>query len=189
MNNVICIPGTCSKEEYYNEKYPTASHSHFFPWIQKQLYLRNISCVCMQHFMQYDSNLEYEKWVKEFETIKHDTDSIIVAHSSGCCFVLRYLSENIEKNFGKIIFLAPYLQDFEGEDRDFYSYKLDLNLDKKIEITCLYSLNDSKYIHKSIKILKECYKNIEILEFENKGHFCYSDIGDTFPKLLEEILK
>ena len=44
-------------------------------------------------------------------------------------------------------------------------------------------------IHKSTLILKNNFSNIDITQFRDKRHFCYDDIGETFPELLEEILK
>ena len=189
VQNVICIPGTCSKEEYYNEKYPTALNSHFFPFIQKQLFIRDIECLCMQHFQQYDSNLNYELWVKEFEKFNCNENSILVAHSSGCAFILRYLSENSNTICKKIILLAPYLQAFEGEDEEFYSYEIYEKLNGFSKLVCMYSIDDMQEIHKSINILENTFSNLNIVKFEDKGHFTKNKIGDTFPELLEEILK
>ena len=189
IQNVICIPGTCSKGEYYDEKYPTASNSHFFPFIQKQLYIRDIKCLCMQHFLQYDSNLNYELWFREFEKFDCNENSIIVAHSSGCSFILRYLSENSHLKYKKMILLAPYLQAFDGEDKEFYSYELDENLNELSKLVCMYSVDDIEEIHKSINILEDKFSNLNIIKFEDKGHFTKNKIGDSFPELLEEILK
>jgi hypothetical protein len=42
MKNAILIHGWADKHEFYDPKYPTASNSHWFPWITKQLMINDI---------------------------------------------------------------------------------------------------------------------------------------------------
>ncbi|NND65590.1 MAG: hypothetical protein HKM24_06465, partial [Gammaproteobacteria bacterium] len=48
MKNAIIIHGTCDKDEYYSDKYPSLSNSHWLPWLQKQLLVRDIAAVTLE---------------------------------------------------------------------------------------------------------------------------------------------
>ena len=42
MKNAILVPGRPDKDEYYDSKYPTNSNSHWFPWLSKQLQIKDV---------------------------------------------------------------------------------------------------------------------------------------------------
>lgn len=187
VRNVICIPGTCDEEEYYNEKYPTAAHSHFFPWLSKQLKIRDIRCNILEipnTFMP-----DYELWKKELERFDFDEESILIGHSCGGGFLLRYLSENKNMKLKKVILLAPWIDPFDEKENNFFDFQWDLDLFERHNIKILYSLDDSEEIQITINTIKEKYSNLNITELRDKGHFCYREIGDTFPELLEQALE
>lgn len=48
MKNAILIHGWASKQEFYNPLCPTASNSHWFPWLSKQLMIRDIHTVAVE---------------------------------------------------------------------------------------------------------------------------------------------
>jgi len=45
MKNAILLHGTSSKEEYYSLEYPSASNSHWLPWLQKNLLVNDVHAV------------------------------------------------------------------------------------------------------------------------------------------------
>ena len=65
MKNAIILHGMPSKKEYYSEKYPSASNSHWLPWLQKQLLIKDIEAVTPEMFKCYNPN--YDLWKSEFE--------------------------------------------------------------------------------------------------------------------------
>ncbi len=60
MNNDIIIHGSCDKEEYFSDKYPSLSNSHWIPWLQKQLLINNIFTQTPEMPASY--NPDYKKW-------------------------------------------------------------------------------------------------------------------------------
>ena len=186
VENVICIHGTSSKEEYYDEQYPTARNSHYFPWISKQLIIRDIRCDVLE--IPYSYAPDYNLWKRELERFNFNENSILVGHSCGGGFLLRYLSENRDLKLKKVILLAPWIDPFDEKKSDFFKFEWDLQLFNRLNIKILYSLDDMEDVLKTIEIIKSKYKNINFTIFENKGHFCMSDIGETFSELLEEFL-
>jgi predicted alpha/beta hydrolase family esterase len=83
-SNAILIPGTSSKTEYYSTKYPTASNSHWFPWLSKQLIILDIPTVAVEMPNSYMPN--YAIWKKEFERFEINSKTILIGHSCGGAF-------------------------------------------------------------------------------------------------------
>lgn len=134
---------------------------------------------------------DYEKWKEMFEQFKINEDTTLVGHSCGAGFIVKYLSDNNIK-IGKVVLVAPWINS-QREDNItmFDNLKIDENLLNKTNgITIFSSSNDNQAVKNSINILKDAIKGVEVLEFENYGHFCLGDMKTReFPELLSEILK
>lgn len=48
MRNTILIPGRPDKDEYYDPNQPSNSNNHWFPWLTKQLQIRDIFTVAIE---------------------------------------------------------------------------------------------------------------------------------------------
>lgn len=191
MKTAIIIHGWPGKEEYFNLNIPTPSNSHWFPWIQKQLLLKGILAQTPEMPEPYAPN--YEKWKEVFEQFKVDEQTILVGHSCGGGFLVRWLSENNIK-VGKVVLVAPWInseKDPELEiDKDFFEFNIDENLTSKTAgFKIMYSADDDKYILDTVKILNEKIKNVELQEFKDKGHFVMGSMKtEVFPELLKNLL-
>lgn len=190
MKNAILVHGWPGKREYYDQHYPTASNSHWFPWLTKQLMVRDIYTVAVE--MPESFYPKYEVWKHEFERFDIDAQTILVGHSCGAGFLVRWLSENNVK-VGKVVLVAPWIGDDPGDepfDKTFFDFQIDPDIAKKTEtLTIIHSTNDSGGVQKSVKTLVEKLQNIRYIELENRGHFTYKSLeGEEFPELLEELL-
>lgn len=190
MRNAILVHGWVSKSEYYNEKYPTASNSHWFPWLTKQLMIRDIYTVAPE--MPNGYYPEYNVWKREFERFDITPETILVGHSCGGGFLVRWLSEN-DVNVGKVVLVAPWIGDDPGDepfDTTFFDFTIDPDVAKRTKgLTILHSTNDGEGVKNSVKTLTEKLRDIRYVELENKGHFTLKGLGtEEFPELLKEIL-
>lgn len=190
MNNAILVHGWASKNEFYNPDYPTGSNSHWFPWLTKQLMIRDIYTVAVE--MPNGFYPEYDVWKHEFERFDITENTILVGHSCGGGFLVRWLSENDVK-VGKVILAAPWIGDDPGDepfDATFFDFTIDPNIAQKTQgLTIIHSTNDGDGVKKSVKTLVEQLQDIHSVELENKGHFTLKGLGtDAFPELLEEIV-
>ena len=185
--NAILIHGTCNKAEYYSDEYPTLSNSHWFPWLSKQLLISDIPTVALEIPNAYMPN--YTTWKKEFERFDIDSETILVGHSCGGGFLVRWLSENDVK-VGKVVLVAPWLdpEKRRGADNDFFKFEMDKNLVNKTNgISLFVSKDDDNDIQVSVEKILNSVDDIKKVEFENHGHFCLGDMGtEEFPELLEE---
>lgn len=77
----LLIHGWGNKKEYYSPSVPTASNSYWFPWLSKQLMIRDTHTVSIEMPNSYYP--EYEIWKKELERFLLDENTILIGHSYG----------------------------------------------------------------------------------------------------------
>ncbi|MFA5109472.1 MAG: alpha/beta fold hydrolase [Patescibacteria group bacterium] len=188
MKNSIIIHGTCGQEEYFSDKYPSLSNSHWLPWLQKQLLINDIFTQTPEMPEAYRP--DYEKWSREFIRLEVNENTVLVGHSCGGGFLLRWLSENKIK-IKKLILVAPWLDPRRDKTISFFDFEIDQNIKERIgEIHLLVSKDDEADILESVAIIKNSIADITYHEFINHGHFCFNDMKtDKFPELLSYILE
>jgi len=190
MKNAIILHGTCDEEEYYSPEYPSASNFHWLPWLSKQLLIKDIHAVTPE--MPHGYMPDYVLWKREFERFDITPDTILVGHSCGGGFLVRWLSENKKQQVGKVVLVAPWLDPnkTKGNDNDFFDFVIDSELVSRTQgVTIFNSDTDVEAVHTSVEKIVDTIPNIKLVEFQNKGHFCLSDLGgEAFPELLEEVL-
>ncbi len=188
MKNAIILHGTCSREEYYSDKYPSASNSHWIPWLQKQLIIRDMPTITPEMFHSYAP--DYTAWKLEFEKNHIGKDTILVWHSCGGGFLIRWLSENKNIQVGAVILVAPWLDPENTKQNDFFVFDFDKEFIRRTQKCIIFnSTNDDRDVMDSLEIIQNNIPSIQVKVFENYGHFCFNDLGtDAFPELLEEII-
>lgn len=177
-----------SKDGYYNPKGDSESNSHWFPWIQHELILRDILAQTPEMPIPFEP--DYDLWKKTFEQFKLDSDTILIGHSCGGGFIVRYLSENNIK-VGKVVLVAPWIDPTHIEAPKMFNFEINKDLESRAaDIIIFVSSDDDKQILESVEIIKSKLNNIKIVEFKDKGHFCFRNMNTReFPELLEEVLK
>lgn len=189
MKNAILVHGCCDKEEFLNEKHPSGSNSHWFPWMQKQLNIAGIENQTPEMPTPYQPI--YNEWKRVFEQFIVNEETILVGHSCGAGFLLRWLGET-NKKIAKLILVAPYFDPRKkNEERsDLMDFQVDSGVGEKNEVHIFYSSDDpvegvKESIDELANLLPKAHKHF----FSDKGHFCYEEMQtEEFPELLEEIL-
>lgn len=172
-----------SEESYRNTSFDSQSNSHWLPWLQQQLCARDILAQTPEMPRPYAP--DYELWKNEFETLPLDEKTILVGHSLGGGFLLRWLTETDVK-VQKLVLVAPWL-DVENDYGDLLHFSLDQTLEMKTEegIDILYSTNDDSPMQTTLSLLKDGLKLARYHEFKDYGHFCFNDLKTReFPELL-----
>jgi uncharacterized protein len=103
MKTAVIVHGMPSKEEYLGIA-TLASHNHWFPWLQRELILNEIFTQAPE--MPHPYQPLYKEWCLIFEQFKVDEDTVLIGHSLGGGFLVRWLSENKVK-VGKVVLVAP----------------------------------------------------------------------------------
>jgi predicted alpha/beta hydrolase family esterase len=180
-----------TKEEFYDESTPSESNNHWFPWLSKQLILRDIHAVAPEMPKAYAP--VYSVWAKEFERFDIGPETMLVGHSCGGGFLVRWLSENKDKIVGKVVLVAPWINPENNpvsDTDDFFDFEMDPDLvSRTAGVTIFNSIDDSEDVQTSVKKIRSEVKGIKYKEFQGYGHFCYEDLkSEKFPELLSEII-
>ncbi len=190
MKTAILVPGRPDKDEYYDPTQPSNSNNHWFPWLTKQLMLHDIFTVAVEIPTPWQPR--YDIWKREFERFDIDENTVLVGHSCGGGFLVRWLSENKDRRVGKVVLVAPWLNptdDPAGDTADFFHFEIDPAIVSRTQgITIFNSDNDYPGVRQSVDIIRSKVTDIGYQEF-HKGHFCLKDLGtEAFPELLNRIL-
>ncbi|HAE36600.1 MAG: hypothetical protein UR85_C0004G0062 [Candidatus Nomurabacteria bacterium GW2011_GWF2_35_66] len=188
MKTAIIIHGYNNKSEFLDESRPSSSNDHWLPWLQRQLLLNGIEAQTPEMPGFYEPN--YEKWKDLLDKFEPDLDTMLVGHSCGGGFLMRWLSES-NKKVGKVVLVAPWLDPNKKIDPNFFNFEIDPNIVSRTNgIIIMYSTDDNSEIFKSIDMLKSKVENLQIKEFTGKGHFILNHMKtEKFPELLAILLE
>lgn len=189
MKNAIILHGLPSKEEYYDPAYPSASNSHWLPWLQKHLMIHGIKADTPEVPHVYEPN--YNTFVKEVERFDITPGTLLVGHSMGAGFWVRYLSEHPKITVDKVVLVAPWLNLDHEYDIDFFDFTIDPKLTDRVNECIIFnSDNDDTSIQESTRYLQEQLPHIVVRDFHSYGHFTLGSMKtDAFPELLEALIK
>lgn len=187
MKTAIILHGMPPKEEYYDSEVPSPSNNHWLPWLQRQLLLKNILAQTIELPEPYEP--VYEKWCHVFNELKVDEETMLIGHSCGAGFLIRWLSENKIKT-GKVALVAPYLDPEQTIKSEFFQFQIDSTLQTRAQdMIVFYSSDDMQEIITSVSFIKENFPHLEMKEFSDKGHFTLGEMKtDAFPELLDWLL-
>ncbi len=185
----LLIHGSCDKEEYFDDQYPSLSNSHWFPWLQKQLLIKEIFTQTPEMPEPFQPN--YQLWKSEFERYPVDKDTILVGHSCGGGFLVRWLSEN-KQTIKKLILVAPWMDPSNRSTDSFFEFEIDPQLaDRCQSIEILISDDeDVEGVQESVQTLSQSFPKAHLHQFSGMGHFTFDPMGtEKFPELLDLVLK
>lgn len=187
MKNAIILHGQPSKEEYYDPSMPSMSNAHWIPWLQGQLLKNDIATATPEVLFSYEP--DWNLWKQEVERYDITSETILVGHSRGGDFWLRWLSENKDKRVGKVVLVAPSVGYLTEDDNFFGHYNIDSDLKSRTSDLVLFaSDNDHQHMIDSAGEIRSIIKDINYREF-HYGHFTLRGIGrPEFPELLDELI-
>lgn len=190
MRNAFVIHGMPDKDEYLDPQTASPGNSHWLPWLRQQLQEAGIEAPLVELPTPYEP--EYAKWKESFEHFVPEigADTMLVGHSAGAAFIVRWLGEK-RINVNRVALVAPYLDPNREEyGSNLYDYDIPAWLVTDTKGMCVfYSTDDDPEILDSVEILKERIPGIEVQEFANRGHFTLQDMGtNEFPELRDWLL-
>ncbi len=182
MGNCIIIHGCPS-----NNMDPTYN-KHRIPRLKNELIKNNIPTETP--LMPSPRQPVYEDYKKEFEKYTVDEDTILIGHSCGCAFLVRWLWETKQK-IKKLILVAPWKINDEGDEfrEIFYTYPIDITIKDRVKKIVMFTSNDEDPEGKeSLNIFHKSLEG-EVINLKDHGHYTLWNMGtEEFPELLKEIL-
>ncbi len=187
MKSAIILHGKPSKRQFEDPNFPSTSNYFWLPWLQKQLALKGIPANTPE--VPNNWRADYPVWLKELERYEVTPETILVGHSCGAGFLLRWLSEHKNVRAGRVVLAAPWLNPKNEEDTgDFFKFNLDPELVNRTDgLRVLYSTDDYQNIIETVGVLRQSVKGIFYRVFQDYGHF-FDERRTTFPELLEEVM-
>lgn len=185
--NCLIIHGCPSNKERAMDPKTRTYDKHWIPWLRRELTKRGIKT--KSPLMPKPWSPVYEAFKREFEKYEVNESTILVGHSCGCAFLVRWLGETKQK-ITKLILVAPWkIPDKKDKFRKlFYEYPIDKTIKLRVkEIVMFTSDNEEEDGKKSLNIF---HKDLDgkIIELKGRGHYTLGDMGtEEFPELLEEI--
>jgi len=189
MKNAIILHGGPSKREYYDPDAPSMSNAHWVPWLQAQLLKADIPTASPEVPWSFDRN--WKVWQKEVERYDIGPETILIGHSTGAGFFIKYLSINKNLKVGKVVLVAPWLDPDREHTKNFFDdFEIDPEFPSRTGgVTIFNSDNDQDSVQKTVKIVRGKVANIKYVKFHNYGHFIYEDMKTLkFPELLKEAI-
>ena len=188
MKTAIIIHGTCDEEEYFSNKYPSLSNSHWFPWLQKQLLIKGIFTQTPEMPEAYKPDYQY--WKAEFERFTVDQDTTLIGHSCGGGFLIRWMTEN-KISINKLILVAPWLDPTNRRTTDFFDFTIDPSLQYRAKQIHILTSEDEEVegVKESVEKIRSALPKAQFHQFQNMGHFTFEEMKtDKFPELLKIVL-
>ncbi|KKU10128.1 MAG: hypothetical protein UX65_C0003G0005 [Parcubacteria group bacterium GW2011_GWB1_46_8] len=189
MNNALIIHGMCDKEEYFSDAYPSLSNSHWLPWLQKQLLIRNISTQTPEMPEAYHP--DYNRWSAEFERFDINPGTILIGHSCGVGFLVRWLSEH-KQPVAKLVSVAPWMDSPERRLGSFFEFTIDKDLAQRVgKISILFSKTEIVFgVREAVELIRKELPLTQVNLLDSGGHFTREEMGtDKFPELLDMVLQ
>jgi len=188
----IIIHGCPSDKEKTMDSETRTYDKHWIPWTKRQLEEKGIEVETPLMPEPWYPN--YENFKKEFEKHEVDEDSVLIGHSCGCTFLVRWLGES-KKRINKLILVAPWRVSDDPMNKDykfrktFYDYHIDRTIKDRVNKIVIFTANDEE---EDGKRGLEMYHEIlggKVIELKGHGHYCLSNMGtEEFPELIEEIV-
>ncbi len=184
ISNVVLVHG-CGD----NENDLLYAKKHWQPWIKSELNKNNIEV----YFPSMPNSLApvYKEYKREFDKLDINENSILVGHSCGANFLVRWLSENKQK-IKKLILVAPWNEP-ENKDKikaDFYNIDdVDYSFKENINKIIIFTSDNEEEIGKRTAKMWAEKLSAKLIELKNHGHFTEGYMGtNEFPELLKETL-
>ncbi|MDD3531358.1 MAG: alpha/beta hydrolase [Candidatus Pacebacteria bacterium] len=189
MTTVHIIHGCPSDEERAMNPATRTYDKHWMPWLKEQLTACGVKVNAP--LMPNPWAPDYAAFKAEFEKTLVSEDDVLIGHSCGGAFLVRWLGDSKQK-VRKLILVAPWKIPDAGDKKreEYYGYEIDRTIPERVgEIVTFTSDDEEEDGKKSVKIFHEALGG-RVIELSHHGHFTFGDMGtEEFPELLAEILK
>jgi predicted alpha/beta hydrolase family esterase len=184
VNKCIIIHGCPDAEESASR----ANENHWMPWVKKELDALQVSTEVP--LMPEPWEPVYEKYKLSFEKYEVDENTVLVGHSCGCSFLVRWLADSKQK-IAKLILVAPWkiAQDASLIDKTFYEFSFDQTINDRVgEIVYFTSDNEYEDGKQGLKMFSTALGG-RIINLPNHGHYTLSHMNTVeFPELVAEVV-
>ena len=186
--NCIIVHGCPSRKAEMMDLGERTYDKHWMPWIKKKLTERGIKTETP--LMPDPLEPVYEDFKEEFEKYPVSENTILIGHSCGCTFLVRWLGES-KRKIKKLILVAPWKieESASKSKKAFYNYPIDESIKSRVgEIVMFTADNEKDDGKKGLKMYNGALGG-KVIELKGRGHYIFRDMKtEEFPELLEEVI-
>lgn len=131
----------------------------------------------------------YEEYKNEFEKQEINDNTILIGHSCGSAFLVRWLGDSKQK-VGKLILVAPWkIAGEKSLKKAFYEYPIDETIKSRVGKIVMFTADNEEDAGKeSLRIFHSALGG-EIIDLKGRGHYTMEDMRtEEFPELLNEVV-
>jgi len=187
--NCIIIHGCPSNKEKAINPETRTYDKHWIPWTKKQLINNGFNTDVP--LMPNPWRPIYEDFKKELEKYTINESTILIGHSCGCAFLVRWLGDTKSK-IDKLVLVAPWkLADENNEiKKAFYEYPIDNTIKERVNKIVMFTAdNEEEDGKKSLKMFHDTLGG-DIVNLKSHGHYCLDDMKtEEFPELIKIVLE
>jgi len=186
--DVIIIHGCPAGDENEMNESTRTYDKHWIGWIKEELSSRGIPVSVP--LMPHPWEPEYDSYNTEFKRYPVTKDTVLIGHSGGCAFLVRWLGETKQK-IKKLILVAPWKIPDAGNQiqEKFYGFVIDKTIRDRVgEIVMFTADNEAEDGRKSLTLYKKEFGG-RVISLPGHGHYIHRDMGtDEFSELLDLIV-
>lgn len=189
VTNCIIIHGCPSDEEKALNPQKRTYDKHWIPWTKQQLMAQGIEVATP--LMPEPWNPVYEKFKQEFEKCEINENTVLIGHSCGCAFLVRWLGD-MKRKIAKLILVAPWkvVDKDDGYRKQFYEYPIDETIINRVGSIVMFTSNTEEEDGKKSLQMYHDVLGGKIYSLDNHGHYTMNDMGtEDFPELVKEVLR
>jgi hypothetical protein len=163
------------------------NQKHWIPWLKEQAEKAGYEVYNPQ--MPEPWQPEYVKWKSTFSDIPVDENTVLVGHSAGSAFLVRWLADT-KIRIHKLILVAPAKYSGPHKRRaEMYDFEIDSEVRNLVkDIVVISSDDDDEFL---VQHAKEYTRELSArkIELTGKGHCTLTHMGTReFPELLAEVI-
>lgn len=186
--NCIIVHGCPGSEEQALNPADHTYAKHWLPWLQGELIKNGIPTEIPMMPQPWAPN--YAAFQAVFAKYPISEDTVLVGHSCGTAFLVRWLGES-KRAVRQLILVAPWKvpDDPRPGRQAFYDYEIDPTIPTRVGQIVTFTSNDESAAGKeSLKIFHDVLGG-QVISLPEHGHYTQDDMGTTeFPELLTLIL-
>lgn len=179
--NIVCCHGVMGPDEKWRAYDMTFGWKN---WLQFVVELEHDVLMQRPKFPHAHALLmKYAEWEKVMDYQEITPDTVLIGHSAGGGFVLKYLSKHPELKVRQVVLVAPWI---DVEDFQPFGFYKDLKLNHIMTqteqgIDVMISDDDFPYIQSSVDEISKNIPEARIHRFSGRGHFTGAELPEIMP--------
>jgi predicted alpha/beta hydrolase family esterase len=185
--NCIIVHGCPSGPEGERDVETRSFDKHWMPWLQERLIEQNIPT--LTPIMPGPWAPDYTSFRQEFEKHPVSERTILIGHSCGCAFLVRWLGESKQK-IDTLVLVAPWKIPRAGDPyrKAFYEFPIDETIKRRVRRILMFTSDTEMEDGKKSLVLYHAALGGDIVHLPGKGHYTIADMAThEFPELLSRI--